>query len=103
MNDMPDHQEGRHQERLAVSIPARCISKVDKLPATINDLSCNGCRIGNHVRTLAVGSRVTIKFDGLEPLSGLVKWSNPDFAGVQFEAPLHPSVFERLSRMHAAA
>ena len=100
---MPDHSQDRHQDRLAVCIPARCISKVDKLPATIDDLSCNGCRIGNHVRTLAVGSRVTIKFDGLEPLSGLVKWSNPDFAGLQFEAPLHPSVLERLFRMHSAS
>ena len=73
------------------------------VPATIDDLSCNGCRIGNHVRTLAVGSRVTIKFEGMEPLSGLVKWSNPDFAGLQFEASLHPSVLDRLFRVHGHA
>ena len=100
---MPDREDGRHQDRLAVSIPAKCISKIDKLPATIDDLSCNGCRIGNHVRTLAVGSRVTIKFEGMEPLSGLVKWSNPDFAGLQFEASLHPSVLDRLFRVHGHA
>jgi len=97
---MSDSEQARHQERLSVSIPARIISKVDKLPATIDDLSCNGCRIGNHVRQLQVGSRVTIKFEGLEPLSGLIRWSNPDFAGVRFEMPLYPSVLECLYRMH---
>lgn len=78
----------------------KSISKADKLPATIDDFSCNGCRIGNQVRTLSVGSRVTIRFEGLEPPSGLVKWSKSDFTGVQFEAPLHPSVLERLLRAY---
>lgn len=100
VNAMSNRDQARHQQRLSVSIPARIISKVDKLPATIDDLSCNGCRIGNHVRQLQVGSRVTIKFEGLEPLSGPVRWSSSDFAGVQFEAPLHPSVLDRLFRMH---
>ena len=100
---MPERTQDRLQQRLVVRIPARVIGKLDKLPATIDDLSCDGCRIGNHVRTLAIGSRVTIKFDGLEPLSGLVKWSNCDFAGMQFESPLHPSVLERLFRMHGHA
>ena len=100
---MPEARPERHQQRLAVNIPARIIGKLDKLPATIDDLSCDGCRVGNHVRTLAVGSRVTIKFDGLVPLSGLVRWSNSQFTGLQFESPLHPSVLERLSRVHRAA
>ncbi|GAC1420022.1 MAG: hypothetical protein NVSMB69_19900 [Novosphingobium sp.] len=97
---MPEQPQDRLQQRLAVRIAARVIGKLDKLPATIDDVSCDGCRIGNHVRTLAVGSRVTIKFEGLEPLSGLVRWSNSEFAGMQFESPLHPSVLERLFRMH---
>ena len=100
---MPDRDQARYQERLSVSIPARITRKLDKLPATIDDLSGNGCRIGNHVRQLLVGSRATIKFEGLEPLSGLVRWSNPDFAGVQFAAPLHPSVLDRLFCIHGNA
>ncbi|WP_295639408.1 PilZ domain-containing protein [Novosphingobium sp.] len=99
---MSDREDGRHQHRLAVSIPTKCIGKVDKLPATIDDLSCNGCRIGNHVRKLTVGSRLTLKFEGLEPIAGWIKWSDRDHAGMEFETPLHPFVFERLSRMHAA-
>ena len=101
VNAMPDRDETRRQSRQSVSIPARCISKVDKLPASIDDLSCKGCRIGNHVRQLAVGSRVTLKFEGLEPISGLIRWSSEDFAGMEFETPLHLSVFERLSALHA--
>lgn len=97
---MMERDHTRHQDRQAVSIPARCISKVDKLPATIDDLSCSGCRIGNHVRQLQVGSRVTLKFEGLEPIAGFIRWSTRDFAGMQFENPLSPYVFDRLSQMY---
>ncbi len=98
---MTESGQNRHEDRLVVRIPAKCINKIDRRPATIGDLSRKGCRIGNHARRLLVGTRVMIKCDGLEPLSAVVKWSNQDFAGLEFEAPLNQFVFERLSRMHA--
>ena len=99
---MSELRQNRHEDRLTVQIPAKCIIQNDRRPATIDNVSRNGCRIANHVRKLAVGSRVMLKFEGMEPLSGEIKWSNLDFAGIEFEAPLHEFVLDRLFRMHGA-
>jgi hypothetical protein len=59
------------------------------------DLSLHGCRIGL-LAPLAPGARVWIRLPGLESLYARVIWCRGDEAGLEFEAPLHSSVFERL-------
>jgi hypothetical protein len=42
------------------------------------------------------GERVLIRFEGLEALEAEVCWVEGFTAGVKFERPMHPAVFELL-------
>jgi hypothetical protein len=44
-----------------------------------------------------VGERVWVKFTGLESLEATVRWVEGRIGGVQFEHPIHPAVFQRLT------
>lgn len=59
------------------------------------DASPQGCRI-ELVERPAVGERIWIKFDGLEPVEGTLRWIAGHIGGVQFTHPMHAAVFERL-------
>lgn len=59
------------------------------------DASPEGCKI-EFVERPAVGERVWVKFDGLEALEGMVRWVDGHIGGVEFNRPLHQSVFQRL-------
>jgi hypothetical protein len=61
----------------------------------VYDASPHGCKI-EFVERPMPADRAWIKFDGLEPLESLVCWVKGFAAGVQFEKPIHPAVFERL-------
>jgi len=62
---------------------------------TVGDLSPHGCKL-ELVERPAVGERVLIKFEGLEVLDAEVCWVDGYTAGLPFERPMHPAVFELL-------
>lgn len=66
------------------------------VPATVKDLSVEGCRIESGGVPLE-GSHVWVKLDGLESQSGRVEWSEGYTAGVSFARPLHPAVAARFT------
>jgi hypothetical protein len=59
------------------------------------DLSLHGCRIGL-LAPLRPGASVWIRLPGLDSLYARVVWCRDDQAGLEFEAPLHPLILERL-------
>ncbi|HVU30669.1 MAG TPA: PilZ domain-containing protein [Sphingomicrobium sp.] len=63
----------------------------------VNDLSPDGCRV-ELVERPRVGEHMLIKFDGLEVLDGEVCWIEGYVAGLRFERPIHPAVFDLLVR-----
>ena len=62
---------------------------------SVSDLSPHGCKV-ELVERPAVGERVLIKFEGLEVLDAEVCWVDGYTAGLRFERPMHPAVFELL-------
>ena len=62
---------------------------------SVHDLSPHGCKV-EFVDRPALHERVWLKFDGLEVLEGAVCWVSGSDAGVEFEKPIHPAVFELL-------
>lgn len=64
---------------------------------SIRDLSPEGCRF-EFVDRPNVNERVWIKIEGLEALEGIVCWVKGTAAGVQFDHPVHPAVFDMLAR-----
>jgi len=63
----------------------------------ILDMSPNGCKI-EFVDRPSVDERVWVKIEGLESLEGTVCWVKRNSAGVKFDHPIHPAVFEMLAR-----
>lgn len=59
------------------------------------DVSTTGCRV-EFVDRPEVGERVWIAFDGLETLDSQVRWIEGKEAGISFDKPIHPAVFELL-------
>ena len=60
---------------------------------TIFDASRTGCRV-EYIEKPEIGERVRITFKGLQPLDARVCWVDCGFAGVEFERPIHPAVFD---------
>lgn len=91
----------RRSERSTVTIDATCRGKKASLRVIIADLSPEGCCILHHKMWLEVGQRLTIRPEPLQAMPAVVQWVSRDFAGLAFEAPLHPSVFEHLRVQYA--
>jgi|GEM_PF-361393 len=92
----------RHSERSTVTIEALCRGKKAALGVIIADLSTEGCCILHHQMSLEIGQRLTIRPQPLQTMPAVVQWVSRDFAGLAFETPLHPSVFEHLRVHHAS-
>ena len=64
---------------------------------TIVDLTCHGCKIGGIPAGLHEGDRIKVGIGNLGPLFATVRWVQPGIsAGLRFEQPLHPVVFQSL-------
>jgi hypothetical protein len=61
----------------------------------VTDLSREGCKV-DLVERPRVGEHMLIKFDGLEVLDTEVCWVENYIAGLRFETPIHPAVFDLL-------
>ena len=61
----------------------------------VRNVSAAGCSVGL-VEPVAINDRVIARLPGLEPLAAKVIWADPHCAGLQFERPIHPAVFELL-------
>ena len=61
----------------------------------VHDLSPHGCKV-EFVDRPRLDEKVWLKFEGLEALEGMVCWVRGTEAGVEFERPIHPAVFNLL-------
>ena len=69
----------------------------------MSDLSITGCKIDAVYLSLIVGQNVTLRPQGLQPLSATVVWCTGSSAGLLFEHPLHPAVLDNFCRLHPDA
>lgn len=69
----------------------------------IADISPEGCRVRVHGLAFRVGTRVLLRPEGLESVTGLVRWISGDEAGVEFDRPLYPPVVDHLAGRHGTA
>jgi hypothetical protein len=61
----------------------------------VNDLSPHGCKV-DLVERPCVGEHMLVKFEGLEVFDAEVCWVESYVAGLRFEKPMHPAVFDLL-------
>lgn len=66
-----------------------------KYAVLVSDMSPTGCKV-EFVDRPEVDERVHMRFSGLESIEGTVRWIADHKAGVYFERPIHPAVFEQM-------
>lgn len=66
----------------------------------LKNLTCGGARIEG-LEGLRAGDKVTLYLPSLKPKDALVVWTQGGAAGLEFDRPLHPDVFEDLVQHHA--
>jgi hypothetical protein len=64
----------------------------------VSNLSRTGCLLIQNYAALPVGKVLSLRLDTIGPLEATVRWQNGRRVGVQFAAPLHPSVLEHLGQ-----
>ena len=64
---------------------------------TVFDASPCGCKV-EYIDRPQLEEKLFVKFDGLEPLRANVRWIGQSEAGLQFDRPIHPAVFQLLVR-----
>ena len=62
----------------------------------VTDLSKTGCRFYDRFGTMQAGKAITIKIGNVGPIPATVRWWDNHTNGVQFEQPLHDSVYEHI-------
>ena len=63
----------------------------------IHDISPQGCRVELPVRVES-DDKIWITLPGLEAIQGRVCWVKEWVAGVEFDHPLHPAVFDMVEQ-----
>lgn len=95
----PDEVERKQSPRLSRTSVSADVSLrrlgQNNYRVRVNDLSPEGCRV-ELVEMPRVGERMLIKLDGLEVLDSRVCWVHGFVAGLRFERPIHPAVFDLL-------
>jgi hypothetical protein len=79
---------------LTAEVRLRRLGKAN-FQVAVADASPDGCKV-ELVERPAVGEHVLVKFDGLEALEAEVCWVEEFTAGLRFEKPMHPAVFDLL-------
>lgn len=98
--DAPLERKARRVE-LRVDIRVRKPG-VGKSSGLLLDISNRGCRV-ELVERVAPADRILIMLPGLDLVAARVAWQRHWIAGLEFENPLHPAVFEMLvTRLKAA-
>jgi hypothetical protein len=93
-------EEQRHRERQSERVALEAdvmIRRLGKLSYRVRvfDASPHGCRV-EFIERPAIGELVRIKFDGLQPIDARTCWIEDHCAGVEFDRPIHPAVFDLL-------
>jgi hypothetical protein len=93
---MNDH--GRKAERVALhaDIDFRRTGE-HRWRANITDVSPQGCRVEVPV-SVKQDDMIWITFPGLEALQGKICWVDGWVAGIEFDRPLHPAVFDMVEQ-----
>ncbi len=93
----------RRADRKPLAMAAKC-KTINGMrdEGSISDMSTHGCCITTRGLYFNIGMRVTIKPDGMEAVSGVIRWIAGNRAGVEFDRPLYGPVVEHLTQRNPA-
>lgn len=101
-SDWSQLANNRKAQRNAVQMVAELrLSVGQRFKVSVLDLSETGFRIetGNHIE---LGSKAFLAIPELNSLPAQIAWSEGTYYGCEFLHPLHPAVFDHISRKYPA-
>ena len=91
----------RRSQRHPVLLASRCRTQTGlRDVGTISNISPEGCCVTTKALFVNVEMRVLVKPDGMEGLTGIVRWIVGNRAGIEFDSPLYGPVVEYLVSRH---
>lgn len=92
----------RRSERRSVSMPVQCRTQAGlRDRGEISDISSEGCCVRTYSLCFRVGTRIVLRPEGMEGLTGVIRWVAGDVAGVEFDRPIYGPVVEHLANTHS--
>lgn len=67
----------------------------------ISNISAEGCCVSTDRLYLQAGARIVIRPEGMEGLTGVVRWVDGNRAGVEFDAPLYAPIVDHLAAQYS--
>lgn len=88
----------RKSQRKPVLLAAQCRTMSGlRDRGEISDITSEGCCVKTNSLFFKVGTRVVIRPDGLEGLTGVVRWIVGDKAGVELDSPVYGPVIDHIA------
>jgi hypothetical protein len=90
-----EHINQRRARRVGFELPVRCKHGLVRSTVMLKDMTTHGARIEGIPRQ-RIGDSVTLFLPDLAPKLAFVVWSKDKTSGLEFELPLHETVFANL-------
>ncbi|NMN06141.1 MULTISPECIES: PilZ domain-containing protein [unclassified Novosphingobium] len=87
--------EARRFPRIGVELPVRVKHGLVRATVMLKDLTPYGARIEG-LEKQRIGEPIMLMLPGLKPKLAFVAWSEPMTSGLEFDHPLHETVFAAL-------
>lgn len=99
---MAESDEQRRCKRIELTAPVDLRRVKDfRYQSTLQNLSPTGCRV-DLIDRVEVGDMVWVGLPGLESLLAKVRWADEWVAGIEFNRPIYPPVFDHIAARMAA-
>ena len=86
-------------ERVSFDMLVRYRREGTRATMLLKNLNCNGARVEG-LAGLKFGDTITVMLPSLAPKEARVVWIDGMAAGLEFDRPLHPDIFETLVLHH---
>lgn len=88
-------------ERISFDLMVRYRRGNVRGPMLLKNLTCGGARVEG-IENLRCGDKVVLCLPSLKAKEATVVWVSGASAGLEFDRPLHPDIFEGLVQRHAS-
>ena len=99
---MEPGEDHRHEGRRPVEVTAQCRTQSGlRDVGRISDISSDGCCVTTNGLFVKIGARVLIKPEGMEGLSGVIRWVDGFRAGIEFDSHIYGPVLDHYAAAYS--
>lgn len=98
---MPDTVNPRRSERQQVTLAVQCRTLSGmRDTGEISDITAEGCCLRTRSLFFRPGTRLIVKPQGMEGMSGVVRWVRGDQSGIEFDRALYGPIVDFIAQQN---